>query len=164
MGRFGWRSRGRHVLLAAAAAGVATITTTFVLSDSAGAIPAGQSKCLFDSQTFTPATGDMPVGPLLSVTVSSPQVVKVEVTADMGVSAGAEVRLVYQLNLADDLHQWGPANFADHQEFFETRSTFALIQVGSGTTRIAPFVHLNGPSSATATMGARCVTVEASTS
>ncbi|MEU7835264.1 MULTISPECIES: hypothetical protein [unclassified Nonomuraea] len=59
---------------------------------------------------------------------------------------------------------FGPANFANHQEFAETRSTFALITVGPGRTNIRPVIRINGPAGKTGSVLHRCVSVEASTS
>jgi hypothetical protein len=100
-----------------------------------------------------------------SVTVSSPQTVKVEVTADIGVDSGAEVRLGWMINgSAPSEGTFGPANFANHQEFFETRSTFGLINIGPGTTTIQPWIRVSGSTDKKATLLHRCFTIEATTS
>ncbi|MFD1540544.1 hypothetical protein [Nonomuraea guangzhouensis] len=160
-------SRRRKAVAAVAACGVAAAITTFALGRPASAIPLSQAMC--DPRGFPlTASSAVYVGLLdnpVFVDVPAATTVKVEVTADVSVQAGSELRLTYSLN--DSLKQegtFGPANFANHQEFAETRSTFALIPVGPGRTNIRPVIRLNGPAGKTGVVLHRCVSVEASTS
>ena len=95
-----------------------------------------------------------------------------EVTADAGVDAGAEIRLAWQVSTSPgETHTtqphegvYGPANFANHQEFFETRTTFALFHLVAGRdTTIQPLIRVSGPATARATLLHRCFTIEFST-
>jgi hypothetical protein len=46
-------------------------------------------------------------------------------------------------------------------EFFQTRSTFGLINVGSGTTTIQPIIRVSGSTGKRATLLHRCFTIQA---
>jgi hypothetical protein len=160
-------SRRRKVVAAVAACGVVAAITTFALGRPASALPLSQAMC--DARGFPLTASSAGYVGLIDnpvfVDVPAATTVKVEVTADVSVQAGSELRLTYSLN--DSLKQegtFGPANFANHQEFAETRSTFALIPVGPGRTNIRPVIRLNGPAGKTGVVLHRCVSVEASTS
>jgi len=159
------RSRKISVVIAAAVSAIAAVAATLVLARPAQALPASQTSCNMGTMTITPASGWVPLtGPLSAFIVNTDQI-KAEATADVGVPAGAEVRLGWSvLGTAPSEGHWGPANFADHQEFFETRSTFALIGIGTGPATVQPFVRLSGPAGATATLLHRCATAEGQTS
>src|SRR5690349_15789756 len=88
------RIQSRKAAVFAAVAAVAAATTMFVMDDSADAIPAGQAVCDPTSLTDAPAPtlGPLALTPARSITLSSPQLVKVDATADIGVDSGAEVR------------------------------------------------------------------------
>ncbi|MFG2004081.1 hypothetical protein ACGFNU_33475 [Spirillospora sp. NPDC048911] len=149
----------------AAVGGTTAIAATFLIARPAGAIPVAQAGCEFSSFTLSPASGFLPLTNLRRVSPTSETFLKAEVTADVGVSAGAEVRLGWSVNSGRVTESFfGPANFANHQEFFETRSTFAIMSVGAGNQTVQPFVRVVGPSSARATFVNRCSTVEGSTS
>lgn len=160
------RIRKTSAIIAAASGTIVALAATLVLSRPAGALPAAQSSCTVGSIAITPASGWVPLTPPISVTVTAnDDRIKAEVTADVGVDAGAEVRLGWSSLGAPPLEgRFGPANFANHQEFFETRTTFALFFPGSGPATVQPYVRVNGPSGATATLLHRCVTAESQTS
>jgi hypothetical protein len=153
------------VAVAAAVSAIMTLTATLVLARPAGALPLSQTSCAMGTITITPASGWVPLtGPLSAFIVNTDRI-KAEATADVGVPAGAEVRLGWSvLGTAPSEGTWGPANFADHQEFFATRSTFALIGIGTGPATVQPFVRLSGPAGATATLLHRCASAEGQTS
>ncbi|TYB56160.1 hypothetical protein FXF51_44445 [Nonomuraea sp. PA05] len=157
-------SRGR--IAGAAAIGAVALAAAVVTSvQPAGAVPAAQAGCQAGSFGVTPALGWLALTPPRTVTVTSSQFIKAEVTADVGVDAGAELRLGWAVNGSAPFEgTFGPANFANHQEFFEARSTFALISVGAGTTTVQPFVRLSGASTKRATVLHRCSSAEGNTS
>jgi len=164
MTRFTRALRSRAVAVATAAGAAAVLTATFVQAQPAGALPPAQAICDMSTIAITAARGWVPLMP--PITVSTPNTeVKAEVTADVGVDAGAEVRLGWEAsNSLQPLEgQEGPANFANHQEFFETRTAFMLTRI-VGTTTIQPFVRVSGPATARATLLHRCFTVEFATS
>ena len=159
--RFGLRLAALGAALVAAAA----TATTLALAGPAAALPAPQSSCTAGPLTISPAVGFFPLTPARTVSVPTAATVKASLTSDVGVDAGAEVRLAWSLNNSALVEgAFGPANFANHAEFFETRSTFGLIPVGAGTVTVQPFVRVVGTSSKRATLLQRCVAVEASTS
>jgi hypothetical protein len=170
--------RSRTAAVATAAGAAAVLTATLVQAQPAAAQPPAAAKpaavrpstdaahalAHCDSSTITvrPNQGEIAFTDLPArITVASPMQVKVEVTADVGVPAGSELRLTYVTNEGTlDEGRVGPANFANHQEFFETRTTFALINVNAGTSILWPRVRLSGPAGATATLLHRCISVE----
>jgi hypothetical protein len=156
--------RSRTAAAAAAAGAAAVLAATFLQAQPAGALPPAQAICNMGTLAITAARGWVPL--MDPITVSTPNTeVKAEVTADVGVDSGAEVRLGWEAsNSLEPLEgQEGPANFANHQQFFETRTAFMLTRI-TGTTTIQPFVRVSGPSTARATLLHRCFTVEFATS
>ena len=158
------RIRLRLAALGAALVAAAATVTTLVLAGPAEALPAAQSSCTAGTLALSPSVGFFPLTPARTVSVPNATTVKASVTADVGVDAGSEVRLAWSLNNAALVEgAFGPANFANHAEFFETRSTFALIPVSAGTVSIQPWVRVLSPNNRTATLLRRCVAIEAST-
>jgi hypothetical protein len=156
--------RSRKIAAAAAAAisAIVTLAATLVLARPAGAIQPAQTLCNMGTITITPASGWVPLTDVIPLPVGYSQTVMSEATADVGVDSGAEVRLGWSFNgQTPQEGMFGPANFANHQQFFETRTTFSLIPPGYGATSIQAFVRLSGPSGTTATFLHRCVAVEA---
>jgi hypothetical protein len=161
------RSRTAAVITAAGAAAI--LAVTFVQAQPAGALPRPQAVCNLGTISITAARGYVPLTDPITVTPSL-DAVKAEVSADIGVDAGAEVRLAWKMDqgnnhFAPEEGKEGPANFANHQEFFETRTTFALFGPGAGIpATITPMVRVSGPPTARATLLHRCFTLEAATS
>src|SRR5262249_25097975 len=124
MTRFTRALRSRTMAVATAAGAAAVLTATFVQAQPAGALPPAQAIC------NTGARGWVPLMNPITVNTDNTEV-KAEVTADVGVDAGAEVRLGWEAsNSLQPLEgQEGPANFANHQEFFETRTAFMLTRI-----------------------------------
>jgi hypothetical protein len=171
MTRFTRALRSRTGTAAAAAGAAAVLAATLAATQPAAAQPAAVkpstdaahalAHCDPSTITVKPVSGEIAFTDLPSrITVASPMQVMVTVTADVGVPAGSELRLTYVTNEGTlDEGRVGPANFANHQEFFETRTTFALINVNAGTSIIWPRVRLSGPAGATATLLHRCISV-----
>lgn len=157
------RRSGLRSAAVAVGVGVAAATALVSSSSPAAALPPSQLACNTASQTIGPP-GFVPLVAARAVSVAGPTVVKVEVTADIGVDPAAELRLAYSINGGTPIEGvFGPANFANHQEFFETRSTFALISINSGVTTIQPFVRVSGAADRRATFLHRCFSIEAQT-
>jgi hypothetical protein len=157
--------RSRKTLAAGVVGVAAALAGAVVVAHPAGAIPATQAGCEFGNLTLRPSSGLFPLTSARSVSIGTDQFVKLEAASDVGVTAGAEVRLAWSVNNATPLEgTFGPANFANHQEFFETRSTLGVANVGAGRVTVQPFVKVNGPSTASATLLNRCSTLEAFTS
>jgi hypothetical protein len=145
---------------------IAGVGLTIALAGTAQAIPITQARCATALQTITTASGLVPLSGLnLSINNGFlPQSVIVQVSADMGVDLSAEVRLAYSIDGGPPQEGvFGPANFANHQQFFETRATIAVIPLGPGFHTIAPHWRISGAPGKNAQVVARCATVEAST-
>jgi len=160
----GSKALGAVFAVGVVAATSAAITTT--VATPAAAIPDNQAVCVNGSTSFTSASGWVDVTPGRTVVPTIPLTLKFEVTADVGVPAGAEVRLGWAYNAAPPLEgNRGPANFAGPTATWESRSTFGLISVNPGSSTLRPVVRLQAPnSSMVATMLHRCFTLEATTS
>ncbi|HEY7104461.1 MAG TPA: hypothetical protein VH573_22715 [Mycobacteriales bacterium] len=154
----------RLAALGAALVAAAATATTLALAGPADALPASQSSCTAGTLALSPSVGFFPLTPARTVSVPNATTVKASLTADVGVDAGAEVRLAWSVNNSALVEgAFGPANFANHAEFFETRSTFALIPVAGGTVSIQPWVRVSSSNGRPATLLQRCVAIEAST-
>ena len=161
--------RSRTTAAAAAAGAAAVLAATFVQPQPAGALPSTQVVCNRDTIAVTAARGYVPLTDPIHF-APDVEAVKAEVTADAGVDAGAEIRLAWQVSLAGGTPYdpaegiYGPANFANHQEFFETRTTFAIFHLVAGhDTTIQPLIRVSGPATARATLLHRCFTIEFAT-
>jgi hypothetical protein len=151
---------GATAILAAAAA---------VMPGSAHALPAAQGRCVPTPPnggtvaTNTAVTGFLPI-PDLSLRINNgltPRRAVVRVSADIGVDPVAEVRIGYKID-AGPIQEgvFGPANLANHQEFFETRATMAIVPLAAGVHTVVPFWRISGAAGKNATMTARCATIE----
>jgi hypothetical protein len=151
----------KGIAFAAAVVGIGSWLTT---AGAAHAIPANQAECSRTSQTITASTGFFPLSDL-AVTVdnrSAPRTAIVHLSADVSVDPVAEARVAYSVDGSGPT-SFGPANFANHQEFAETRSTIAVIPLQAGTHTVRPVWRVSGVAGKRATFVAGCVTVESST-
>lgn len=82
----------------------------------------------------------------------------VQFTADANVDSGAELRLTFQLDSGATLY-YGPQNLANHAEYYQTRSTTAVILVPPGTHTITPYFFVQGPGPAFGILDDRCMIV-----
>ena len=145
--------------VAAAAGAAAALAATLAGAGPARATEPRTARCDLGTITITPANGLVPLTAPITFSASLSDIVRPEVTADVGVDPGAEVRLTWSVDgsmLSEGT--LSPANFANHQQFFETRTTFGLGTVHQPGT-IQPFVRVNGPAGATATLLHRCISV-----
>jgi hypothetical protein len=156
------RNRKASVIIAATGAAAAAVAATVVAAQPAAALPPGQGVCDLSTITLTPASGWVALTPLVEPFTTLSNVMVAEVTTDVGVVSGAEVRLGWAVNGAAPKEGiYGPANFANHQQFDETHTTFALINgLATGDTTVQPYVRVSGPTGATATVLHRCVVTE----
>jgi hypothetical protein len=169
MTRFTRALRSRTAAAAAAAGAAAVLAATFAQAQPAAAIPSAQEVCTMGSFAVTAARGFVPLTDPIHF-VPDVDAIKAEVTADAGVDAGAEIRLGWTFS-EDGVSggpplegNFGPANFANHQQFFETRTTFALFHLVAGhNTTIQPWIRVSGPATASATVLHRCFTIEFAT-
>jgi len=88
----------------------------------------------------------------------------VKVSANLGVDLDAEVRVAYSIDgTAPQENAYGPANLANHQEYYEAREVTAVIPLGPGSHTITPYWRISGASGKNAYMDKRCLTVESAT-
>ena len=147
--------------LAAAVGGIGVWLAT---AGAAHAIPADQANCSRTSQTISASAAFFPLSSL-AVAVdnrSVPRIAIVHLSADISVQPAAEARVAYSIDGSGPT-SFGPANFANHQEFAETRSTIAVIPLPAGKHTIRPVWRVSGIAGKQATFVAGCVTVESST-
>ena len=130
------------------------------------AIPGNQKQCTSNDVSITAADGFQPL-PGLGVTVNNGGVARkaiVQLSADQCVDANAEVRIAYSIDGGIPQEGvFGPSNFANHQEFCETRMTMAVIPLSAGTHTIRPHWRVSGSSEKEAVDVGRCITVESRT-
>jgi hypothetical protein len=135
-------------------------------SVSVNAIPNPQESCALSGINITTAQGFQAINGT-AVTInngSSGRRVIAQFSADIGVTANAEVRIGYRVD-AGPVQEglWGPANLANNQEFNEARMVIAVIPVGPGTHTIQPYWRISGAAGHQAFMNQRCFTVEGRT-
>jgi hypothetical protein len=160
------RSRRFTGVLAAAAALTGGVAAYALIATPADAVPGAQEKCLSGIRTIAAEDGWQPLG--LGVTVNNGKVsrkVVTQLSADMGVVPGGEVRVGYAVDGRDVQEKvYGPGNLANHTEFWETRSTIAVIPLGPGRHTIKPYWRISGDNGLSGAFEDGCFTVEARTS
>jgi hypothetical protein len=91
------------------------------------------------AQGFQPVTG-------ISVTVNNTEATLVssivQFSADAGVSDLAEIRLGYSID-GGAVQFFGPQNFANNSQFWETRSNLSVISIPPGIHTIQPFLGIS---------------------
>jgi len=145
---------------------VTLVTVGFIPLDAslAYAIPSAQARCSFSGQSSISPEGFKQLS-TLAATVSngtSARRIIVHLAADICVDPGAEVRISYSVDGGAPA-VFGPTNFANHQEFCETRSTLAIIPLAAGNHTIRPFWRVSGVGGKRADFVQGCVTAEGRT-
>jgi hypothetical protein len=159
--------------------GAHTITPYWRVSGAAGKNAYMDERCL----TVESATGAAPVAatcagstvsttasgtaqqmPGMSVTVnngSAPRLAVVAISANMGVDVDAETRVAYSVDGGPvQENAFGPANLANHQEYYEGRAATAVIPLGPGPHTITAYWRVSGAAGKTSIMNERCLTAE----
>jgi len=151
------------VLAATLLGGIGTYT---VLGGTAEATPLAQSKCAFGLRTITTPDGWQPLG--LGVSINNgtnARRVVAQLAADMGVVPDAEIRVGYSIDGGPVREKvYGPGNLANHQEFWETRSTIAVIPLSAGSHTVTPYWRISGSADKSGAFEGGCFTVEGRTS
>ena len=84
----------------------------------------------------------------------------VDLSANLGVDADAQVLVAYSVDGGQaQENAFGPANFADVQEYYEARAVTAVITLSPGQHTIAAVWRIAGAAGKAAHMDARCLTV-----
>jgi hypothetical protein len=142
-----------------------TVRSAASASPDASPIVAG-TNCAGNAVSNSAPNAAQPI-PGLAVAVnngSSSRRAVVTLSANLGVDADAEVRVAYSVDgTAAQENVFGPANLANHQEYFEAREVTAVVPLGPGAHTITPYWRISGAAGKTASMDKRCVTVESAT-
>jgi hypothetical protein len=159
------RSTTRRTALALSAAALAGAGVTGLTTGSAEAIPVAQKTCSFTYSSIAAEHGWRAMG--MGVTIrngDTPRKVVAQLAADIGVDTQAEVRVGYQIDGGPIQERvFGPANLANHTEYWQTRSTLAVIPVGKGTHTITPYWRISGATGKKGYFQTGCFTVEGRT-
>ncbi|MEZ5097676.1 MAG: hypothetical protein R2731_17230 [Nocardioides sp.] len=156
------RIKRTSALLAAAAVGGIGMAA---VSNPAEAVPTPQSKCTFGLQSIKTEDGWKQLG--LGVTINNGTAARrviAQLAADMGVDTLAEVRVGYSIDGgAVQEKVYGPGNLANHTEYWQTRSTIAVIPLGAGTHTVTPYWRISGTAGKSGFFEGGCFTVEGRT-
>ena len=159
-------STARKTLAASATAALAAAAVTAGLTGQAEAIPAPQKRCAFNFISNSSTNGWQQLG--LSVSVNngtSARQALVQLAGDTGVDTLAEVRVGYSVDGGPvQEHTYGPCNFANHDEYWETRSRIGVVPLARGRHTITPYWRISGMVGKQGQMTSRCFTVESRTS
>jgi len=135
------------------------------IATAAQALPPGQGKCQLNTkQVINSSPTFVPLG-TLKVGVNKCQKASnalVQLSADICVDDQAEVRIAYGVDAGAPVG-YGPANFADHQQYCETRSTTAIVPVPAGLHSITPYWRVSGAAGKSATFYNGCLSAESTT-
>lgn len=82
----------------------------------------------------------------------------VQISADTGVDAGAEVRLTYSMDGGSEFVA-GPTNLANHTEFWQTRNSMAIVNIPPGYHVLRPLWRVSGVPGKSAQMVTRCISI-----
>ncbi|WP_375425641.1 hypothetical protein [uncultured Friedmanniella sp.] len=160
------RSRKLTGALAAAAAVIGGVGTYALVATPADAVPGAQEKCTFGLKTIKVEDGWQQLG--LGVTLNNGKVSRKaisQLSADMGVVTDAEIRVGYSVDGgAVQEKVYGPGNLANHTEFWQTRSTIAVIPLGPGRHTVRPYWRISGAKGTSGAFEDGCFTVESKTS
>ena len=146
--------------------GAVLLAAVAVMPRPAHAIPVAQGRCATAFTSINTASGFV-LMPALSLSIdngANSRNAVIRVSADIGVDPGAEVRIGYKVDGGAPVEGvFGPANLANHQEFWETRATMAIIPLPPGVHAVSPYWRISGAAGKNAFMTARCATIESFT-
>ena len=134
--------------------GLSVVTTTQATAAEGG-------RCTLRRQTISASDRFVPLSDLRVAGGGAD--VLVRLSADIGVDPGAEVRIAYSID-GGPPRIFGPTNFANHQEFSETRTTIAVIPDFPSAPRlitVTPLWRVSGAPGKQATVVNACMTVQA---
>jgi hypothetical protein len=155
----------RRAALVVVAAALGGLTSYTMFSGTAEAVPTAQRLCKFETKSIASDDGWRQLG--LGVTInngSAPRQVVAQLATDMGVDPGAEVRVGYSIDGGSVREKvFGPGNLANHTEFWETRSTIALIPLPAGVHTVTPYWRISGVSGKHGFFEDGCFTLEGRT-
>src|ERR1700712_2523306 len=113
---------------------------------TAEAVPGPQERCSFTPKSIETVDGWKSMG--LGVTIDngrSARRVIAQLSSDLGVDTLAEIRVGYSIDGGPVQEKvYGPGNLANHTEFWQTRSTIAVIPLRAGAHKITPYWRISG--------------------
>lgn len=159
------RPTKRAAALLAAGALLSGVASYAIFAPTAEAIPGAQEKCAFGLKQITPASGWQPLG--LAVTIdngTSARKVVTQLSADMGVSELAEIRVGYKVDNGPVREKYyGPGNLANHTDYWQTRNAMAVISLSRGKHTVTPYWRISGSPGTGGAFEGGCFTVEGRT-
>lgn len=159
------RPTKRAAALLAAGALLSGAASYAIFAPTAQAIPGAQEKCAFGLKEITSADGWQPLG--LAVTIDNGKTARKVVThlsADMGVSEQAEIRVGYKVDNGPVREKtYGPGNLANHTDFWQTRNAMAVISLTKGKHTVTPYWRISGSAGKGGAYEGGCFVVEGQT-
>lgn len=144
-----------------------TVSATYLMGLPAQALPSSQGRCSGADFSITAANGFQPIpglGVSVNNTTGTTKSYVVRFVADTFVENQAEVRIAYAIDGGPPQEgAFGPKNFANFQQFSETRATMAIIPLGSGFHTVQPFWRVSGAPNSLASIEVSCITIEGNT-
>lgn len=98
------------------------------------------------------------ISKVVNNTTSAAKQAYVTFTADAGVEADAELRLAFSIDGGAPFYA-GPQNLGNNQQFWESRSTVAVLSIPAGSHTIQPMWHVNGAAGKLGILDDRCMIV-----
>jgi hypothetical protein len=149
----------------AAAVVLSGVGSVAVFGGTAEAVPNAQERCVFRESSIAAEDGWKSLG--LGVSIDNGTAARrviAQLSTDMGVDTLAEVRVGYSIDGGPVREKvYGPGNLANHTEFWQTRSTIAVIRLGRGVHRITPYWRISGVAGKQGYFENGCFTVEGRT-
>jgi hypothetical protein len=147
------------------------VAAAFIFQSGAYAIPFSQRSCSVTPNnynnllTITSKQGWQPVTGI-SAQIDNGTVARdviLKFSADAGVDADSEIRLGYSID-GRTVQFFGPQNFANHTQYWQTRYNLSVAKLGPGVHTIRPYWKINGSAGKKGVLDDRCLTVEGETS
>lgn len=91
-------------------------------------------------------------------TTSAAKKAFIQFSADAGIDATAELRLTFGIDNGPTLYS-GPQNLANHAEYYQARSTVAVLSIPPGVHTIRPYVFVQGAPGLSGYVDDRCMIV-----
>jgi len=160
------RKAARNAIILLAAMLIGALGAFAVSGGTAEAVPTAQSTCAKGVRFLTTADGWQPLPLKVKIDNGSfSRRVIAQLAADMGIDAGAEIRVGYSIDGGPVREKvYGPGNLANHTEFWETRSTIAVMTLRAGVHSVTPYWRISGSLGKNAAFEFGCFTLEGRTS
>jgi hypothetical protein len=160
------RGRTKVAALVAAGALLSGAASYAMFAGTAEAVPGAQEKCAFGLKEIDVSQGWKPLGLAVSVdNGTKARKVVAQLSADMGVSDEAEIRVGYSVDGGPVREKYyGPGNLANHTQYWQTRNAMAVIPLKKGRHTITPYWRISGSAGKGGAFEGGCFVVEGRTS